>query len=202
MSTPLLMDRRTFELSYGDVQARVAAAMTKAFGSKAREIEPGMWRVSTAERGVEQQVNVRIEEQDHNCNIIVEVEAHRRARATAGLAATTSLWVLAWIAAAALTFTDFRGPQAGRFLPWILSLVMSFGLTALLLRLLQHRRVNALSAVDAIDKLWRELESLEGAPRIGRGYRIAPELASPDDAEALAEAEQAETDAGPDRRRA
>ena len=197
MSTPLLTDRRTFELPSSDMRPRLEAAIARAFGSKCQEIEPGTWRVSTAERGVAQNVMVRVEEQGNQCAVSVEVDAHRRARAKAGLAATTSLTVFAWIAAAALTFSDFRGPQAGRFLPWVVSLVMAFGLTALLLRLVQHRRVTALSAVDAIDRLWRELETLEAAPRIGRGYRIAPELAAPDDAdaEALADAEQAEDDA-------
>jgi hypothetical protein len=188
--TPLVHDRRRFEIAPDELHGRLASAIGKAFAKPPEEVEPGVWRTTATSQGIAQDITVRLEDLGASSELLVEVSAHRRPETIALLASTTLAAIIAWLAAAALTFSDFRGPQdTTRILAWLVSLAASMGLTAYLIHLAKTRRVQATSALTPIDQLWRALEDLESAPRVGRGYRIAPEIASEAQTNAIAEAE-------------
>jgi hypothetical protein len=204
-SGPLVRDARRFELRGEELEARLPAAIEKAFGAAPKRGDDGWWRVSQTGQGALNEVAVRLEDDPGpvgtphtpgGARVVIEVIARRGAVNALAQGATTVAAMAAWFAAGAMTFGDFMARQsAGRLVAWLAALAVALLLTV---RAIRRARVHATGVLAPIERLWRALDTLGARPRIARGYRVAPALLdavepdASDDGEAEAEAAEEE----------
>jgi hypothetical protein len=193
MTDAVVDDLHVFDLPAAELRPRVASALRRSFGGEVEELEPGRWRARTTRRGIAHTITVRVDERERQSVAHVDLESRRPPLTLAALVSLTALTVTAWVTTALLTFVDFRGSSedAARIAAWVTGLVASLGLTAYLRHYAASRHPSAIGALAPLERFWHELEVVEAAPRLGRGYRIAPEIAdaAPTSADAAVDAE-------------
>ena len=194
----LLQDSRRYELGVAELRPRLGKAIERAFGGRAREDGDG-WVLHRARRGVSHEVRIALHERGHESEVAISVAVEHTGSSRLALIGIFAVTLVTWIAAAALTFSDMRGAQdPGRVAAWFVALVAAFAMTGASGFLIKQTRVDATGALHPIEQLWAALDELEAAPKVTRGYRVAPELlkGAEEDVEAQAEAEaEAEVEA-------